>query len=171
MPMALPTPQVSTAGLGDAKFGFDPATVETALRQKLLFSKDAMAARLDTLECAHASVTNLPGVKLRFEKGRFTAAIIDKPTVTTLSGLKVGDRETAVIAKLSSDPTYRRNPNRYSDKVVEIYVGKADFVGGPIAGRWQGTLAKFTSQNGVISLIEAGEAEYVGVDEHHEDCK
>jgi hypothetical protein len=170
-PAASPTPQVSTAGLGDAKFGFYPAAVETALRQKLVFSKEAMAARMETLECAYASISNLPGVKLRFEKGRFTAVIIDKPMVTTLSGLKVGDRETAVIAKLSSDPTYRRNPNRYSDKVIEIYVGKADFIGGPTGGRWQGTLAKFTSHNGVISMIEAGEAGYVGVDEHHEDCK
>lgn len=163
--------KISTAGLGDAKFGMDTATVESLIGQKLLFSDAALTSRLETIECAYATVNDLPGVTLRFEKGRFTVAIIDKPTVTTLSGLKVGDPEGVIIEKLRNDPTYRRVANHYNDKIIEITVGKADFVNSGSSGEWKGTVAKFTSENGQVTKIEAGVASYINLVEHAESCK
>lgn len=163
--------KISTAGLGDAKFGMDSATVERLIGQQLLFSEAALTSRLETIECAYAKVNDLPGVTLRFEKGRFTVAIIDKPTVTTLSGLKVGDPEGVIIEKLRNDPTYRRVANHYNDKIMEITVGKADYVNSGSSGEWKGTVAKFTAEIGQVTKIEAGVASYINLVEHEESCK
>ena len=162
--------QVSSAGLGEAKFGMTVESVEKALGQKLSFSKQASKVGVYTLACTYAAVDGLLGVSLRFENGRFTAVDVQKPTVITKSGFKVGDPESAVINKLRSDSTYERHPNHYNDNVQEITVGKAKFTGTANAGQWQGTVVKFTSENGVITSIEAGEASYVNLVEHEEDC-
>ena len=163
--------QVSSAGLGEAKFGMTVESVEKALGQKLSFSKQASKVGVYTLACTYAAVDGLLGVSLRFENGRFTAVDVQKPTVITKSGFKVGDPESAVINKLRSDSTYQRHPNHYDDNVDEITVGKAKFTEkAKYAGQWQGTVVKFTSENGVITSIEAGEASYVYLVEHHEEC-
>ena len=137
--------QVSSAGLGEAKFGMTVESVEKALGQKLSFSKQASKVGVYTLACTYADVDGLLGVSLRFENGRFTAVDVQKPTVITKSGFKVGDPESAVINKLRSDSTYQRHPNHYSDNVQEITVGKAKFTEkAKYAGLWQGTVVKFT---------------------------
>lgn len=162
--------QVSIAGLGEARFGMTVESVEKALGQKLSFSKHASKVGAYRLACTYAAVDGLLGASLRFENGHFTAVVVQKPTVSTKSGFKVGDPERAVINKLRSDSTYQRQPNNYDDNVKEITVGKAKFTSTVNTWQWQGTVVKFTSKNGVITSIEAGEASYVNMIEHDEDC-
>jgi hypothetical protein len=169
--VAASLPQASTGGLGDAKFGMNIESVEGALGQKLLFSKKSISLGVNKLDCTYASIGGIPGVSLRFERGRFTAAILSGPLVATKSGIKVGDPESAVIGKFKSDPTYQRTSNHYDEKVMEIYLGKSTFVPKGNGGEYQGRVIKFTSQRGKITAIETGEASYVMMVEHDEDCE
>jgi hypothetical protein len=168
---AAPTLQVSNAGLGDAKFGMNVESVEKALGANLSFGQKDDKAGISKLKCAYARIDGVSGTSLRFEYGRMTVAIIDKPTVTTKSGFKVGDPESVVINKFKGDPTYRRQSGQYDEATKEIYLGSAKIVGKDQQGRWQGQLIKFTSQRGVVTAIEAGEASYIMLVEHEEDCQ
>jgi hypothetical protein len=169
--IATPTLQVSNAGLGDAKFGMNVESVEKALGANLSFGQKATKASVSKLDCVYARIDGVSGVSLRFEYGRLTAATIDKPTVTTKSGFKVGDSESTVISKLKGDPTYRRQSDQYDDAVKEIYLGNAKIVGVGEKGKWQGNLIKFRSERGVVTVIEAGDASYIIKVEHDEDCQ
>ena len=161
---------VSTAGLGDAKFGMDIESVERAMGRPLVPPKGKSKAQVRGMLCSYAGVTDLPEVLLRFEKGRFTAVDINKSNVATRSGFKVGDPERSVIDKLKSDPTYTRNNNHYDDAVKEIYVGKFEMVGQGQQKKPSGYLLKFTSEKGRITHIQSGAADYVTLVEHDEDC-
>ena len=113
---AEPMLQASTAGLGEAKFGMTVNAVEKALGKKLLFNQRSRQA-----QCGVAGIDGLPGVALRFEKGRFTVVEITKPTVSTKIGFMVGNSEKDVISRLRNDPTYNRGENRY-DETSKAYL-------------------------------------------------
>lgn len=163
--------QVSNAGLGDAKFGMNVESVEKALGANLSFAQKATKASAFKLDCVYARIDGVSGVSLRFEYGRLTVAIIDKPTVTTKSGFKVGDPESAVINKLKGDPTYRRQSTEEPEGVDQIFLGSATLVGTGDKRKWQGNMISFASQRGRVVLIEAGDARYLMMVEHDEDCQ
>ena len=163
--------ELSTGGLGDAKFGMNVEAVEKGLGANLSFGKAVTKSGVPKLDCAYARIDGVSGVSLRFEHGRFTVASIDKPTVTTKSGFKVGDRESDIISKFKSDPTYKRYPNHYDDAVKEIYLGKAEHGTRNGQENWQGQMIKFTSKRGVVTMIEAGAADYIMLSEHDEECQ
>lgn len=161
---------VSTAGLGDAKFGMDIESVERVMGRPLVPPKGKSKAQARGMLCSYLGVTDLAEVSLRFEKGRFTAVDINKPNVATRSGFKVGDPERSVIDKLKGDPTYVRYGNRYNDEVKEVMVGKSEMVGQGQQKKISGYMLKFTSEKGRITHIQAGAADYVTLSEHEEDC-
>ena len=161
---------VSTAGVGDAKFGTDIESVERAIGRPLLPPKGKSKAQVRGMLCSYVGIADLAEVMLRFEKGRFTAVDINTPNVGTRSGFKVGDPEKSVVDKLKGDPTYTRNNNHYDDAVKEITVGKFEMVGQGQQKKPSGYLLKFTSEKGRITHIQAGAADYVTLVEHDEDC-
>ena len=65
-----PVPDISTAGFGDAKFGMDIEAVERALGRVLVMPKGKSKAQVRKMECSYASVSDLPGVALRFENNQ-----------------------------------------------------------------------------------------------------
>ena len=161
---------VSTAGFGDAKFGMDIDTVERALGRGLALNKGNSKAQVRKMECSYAALSDLPGVNLRFEKGRFMAVYVSRPTVATRSGFKVGDPERTVIDKLKTDPTYARDSNHYEDSIKEITVGKTEVVGQGDKRKVLGHVIKFTSKQGRITEIQAGEAAWVTLFDQGEVC-
>ena len=166
-----PGPDVSTAGFGDAKFGMDIEAVERALGRVLVMPKGKSKAQVRKMECSYASVSDLPGVDLRFENGRFMYVSVDKPTVTTRSGFKVGDPERMVIDRLKTDSTYERYDDPYDETKMHITVGKIKMVGTGATQKIQGGyLIQFVSKQGRVILIEAGEATFVGLSEREGDC-
>ena len=147
-------PQLSTAGIGDAKFGMTPDAVELALGRKLSFSQRKSNAQLRNALCATATITGVPGVDLIFTKGKLDGLSTDKPTVTTKSGFKVGDPESSIIKKLRADPTYQRYENRHEGaELMEITIGKS--------GTPTGTILQFSSRHGIVTYISAGHDGYV----------
>ena len=149
-----PMPQVSTAGIGDAKFGMTVNAAEQALGHKLKFAKDISAAQFRTGLCVTASIVGIPGIELVFTKGQFDGLSIDMPTVTTKTGFKVGDSEAKVINRFQSDPTYKRNENRHEGPaLMEITLGKS--------GSAHDTTLIFRSRKGVITNIMVGHVGYV----------
>jgi len=162
--------QLTSGGLGVARFGMTPEAVEQVLGQELSFPANVLRSGLRKVPCASAKVAGLSGVGLVFEHGRLLAVTVLEPAIATNVGVKVGDHESALIAKLRTDPTYERVPSQYDDKTMEITVGKAAYVGGPDNGGWQGRVMKFVSKGGVVRAIEAGEARYVMLAEH-EGCE
>jgi hypothetical protein len=163
-------PDVSTAGLGAAKFGMDLEAVERALGRELALNKRNSKAQIRKMECSYATLGDLPGVNLRFEKGHFMAVYVSKPTVATRSGFKVGDPERNVIDKLKTDPTYVRSSNHYEDSIKEVIVGKTDVAGQGDKRKMLGRVIKFTSKRGRITEIQAGEAAWVTLFEQEEVC-
>jgi len=161
---AEPMLQASTAGLSEAKFGMKVDAVENALGKKLLFNKGSRQA-----QCGVAGIDGLPGVALRFEKGRFTVVEITKPTASTKIGFMVGNSENVVVSRLQNDPTYQRGKNRYNETLQEITVGKSTFVVTGSSGHWQGRVMKITSKSGRVTRIDLGEASYLMLDEHEGD--
>ena len=143
-------PQLSTAGIGNAKFGMTPDAVERALGRKLSFGEGMSNAQLKDVFCAPATITVLPGVQLFFSKGQFDGFSTDKPTVTTKSGFKVGDPEASIIKKFQTDPTYQRGENRHEGAdLMEITIGRSDAV--------HGTVLMFSSRLGIVTAISAGQ--------------
>jgi hypothetical protein len=171
MAIAAPTLQVSNAGLGDAKFGMNVESVEKALGANLSFGQKVAKAGVAKLDCVYARIDGVSGVSLRFEYGHLTVAIIDKPTVTTKSGFKVGDPESAIISKLKGDPTYRRETSPEPDGADEIFLGSSKLVGTGEKRKSQGNMIMFASKRGRVVLIEAGDASYLMMVEHDEDCQ
>jgi len=162
--------QVDLSGLKNASFGAPIEVVQKAFGKKIIFSNVAVNAGPQSLDCVWASVDKMYGIHLRFEKGRFAAILISSPIITSVGGLNVGDAEAKVVAILRNDPTLEIGENRYDDTVKEIRIGKAEVVGTPEHWRWQGTNIKYTIKDGVVAGIEAGEASYVMLDEHEENC-
>lgn len=152
--------QMSTAGLGQAKFGMSGPAVEQALAQRVSFDKNIACGSY-----YHATIAGLPGVVLVFARrgDRFAAVHADQPTVVTPSGFRVGGKEQTVIDKFKSDPTYRRDANRHDGSTMEIVLGNARFVSGQ---GWQGTAAQISSARGVIKRISVGAAAVVLDDEY-----
>lgn len=153
------TLQISTAGIGDAKFGMTPGAVERALGRKLLFAKESSDPRNRNAPCKAATVAGAPGVDLIFTKGQFDGLSTDKATVTTKSGFKVGDSEASIIKKFQADPTYYRYESRYGGaELMQISLGKSAA---------NGTELRFSSSHGKVVEIKAGHAEYVNNDDDY----
>lgn len=153
------TPQLSTTGIGDAKFGMAPGAVERALGRKLLFAKEASDPRFRNAPCKAATIAGVPGVDLIFTKGQFDGLSTDKPNVTTKSGFKVGDSEASIIKNFQVDPTYERYESRYGGAdVMQISMGRSAA---------NGTLLRFSSSHGKVVEIKAGHAEYVNNDDDY----
>ena len=163
-------PDVSTAGFGDAKFGMDIDAVELALDRVLVMPKGKSKAQLRKMECSYATFSDLPGVDLRFEKGRFMYIGVNKPTVTTRSGFKVGDPEQMVIDRLKTDSSYTRQDGNYDETEKHITVGNMKVVGTRERPKIQGYLIQFVSKQGQVILIEAGSAAYVILVKREEVC-
>jgi hypothetical protein len=161
---------VSTGGLGDGKFGMDIDAVERAIGRGLVLNKGNSKAKVRKMECSYATLSDLPGVSLRFEKAHFMAVYVSTPAVATRSGIKVGDLERTVIEKLKTDPTYHRGSNHYEESIKEITVGKTAVVGQGDKRKVLGNIIKFTSKKGRITEIQAGEAAWVGLFEQEEVC-
>lgn len=154
-----PLPQLSTAGIGDAKFGTTPEAVTRAFGRKLIFAKGTTKADIKN-GCAIASIDGLPGFDLLFKQGIFVGLATDKSTMTTKSGFKVGDPEISVIRKFKSDPTYERYESRHGGaEWMHISLGKSS---GP-----KSTVLRFTSRRGTITEIKAGHTEYVNNDDDY----
>jgi hypothetical protein len=151
--------ELTASGLGAATFGMTPQRVEQALGHRLTFAPVKSAG--GDAECATARMAGVPGVELVFRRGRLFAVAVGHPWIATTSGFKVGDREEALIARLSTDPTYARNPSLRDAAAMEITVGPAVYVGSPATGRWEGQVMKFVSKDGVVRTIESGDAGYV----------
>ena len=95
-----------------------------------------------------------------FTKGRFVGAYIDKPTVVTANGLKVGNREDSAVKILRTDPTYDRW--KAEQGITNITIGKAKLVGKPGSSKmWDGNLLRLSSRKGIVVQILAGTADYV----------
>lgn len=165
-----PALDVSTAGLGDAKFGMDVDAVERALGTSLTLNKGNSKGQVRKMDCSYASLRDLAGVDLRFERGRFMAVYVRKPVVATRSGFKVGDPEQVVVDKLKADPTYQRGSNHYDDTIKEIVVGKMSSQGLGSNRKVVGQIIKFTSKKGRITEIQAGDAAWVSLFEQEEAC-
>ena len=165
-----PGPDVSTAGFGDAKFGMDIDAVERALGRVLVMPTGKSRAQVRKMECSYATAGDLPGVDLRFEKGRFMYVRVLKPTVTTRSGFKVGDLERTVIDRLKTDSSYERHDGHYDETEKYITVGNMRVVGTGARQKIQGSLIQFMSKQGRVNLIEAGAAAYVSLFEREEAC-
>ena len=149
----------------------DIEAVERALGRVLVMPKGKSKAQVRKMECSYASVSDLPGVDLRFENGRFMYLRVDKPTVTTRSGFKVGDRERTVIDRLKTDSTYERYDDRYDETKMHITVGKIKVVGTGATQKIQGGyLIQFVSKQGRVILIEAGAATFVSFSERETAC-
>jgi hypothetical protein len=149
-----PSPQLSTSGIGEAKFGMTVTAAEQALGRKLEFTKRVSESQIRTGLCVPATIAGLPGVELAFTKGRLDGLSSNKASVTTKSGLKVGDPEVAVIKRFQSDPTYKRDGNRHEgDALMEITLGKS---GSPLD-----TALMFQSRGGTVTRITAGHTGYV----------
>ena len=153
-------PQLSTAGIGEAKFGMTPVAVDRALGRKLLFSKESSDPRFKDAPCKAATILGVPGVDLIFTKGQFDGLSTDKPNVATKSGLKVGDPEASIIKKLQTDPTYERYESRYGGPgAMQISIGRSAAANGAVL--------RFTSSHGKVVEIKAGHAEYVNNDDDY----
>ena len=153
-------PQLSTAGIGDAKFGMTPDAVERALGRKLEFSKGKANARLKNARCQPASINGVSGVDLLFTNGNLDGIYTDKSTVTTKSGFKVGDPEASIIRKFRTDPTYERDESRYEGAdLMQIAIGRV------VTGR--DTVLRFSSRRGMVVNIKAGHADYVFNDDDY----
>lgn len=122
------------------------------------------------MDCCYATFGDLPGVNLRFEKGRFMYIGVTKPTVTTRSGFKVGDPEQMVIDHLKTDSSYTRQDGNYDETKKHITVGNMKVVGTGERPKIQGYLIQFVSKQGQVILIEAGLAAYVILVEREEVC-
>ena len=168
-----PMPQLSSASLGDAKFGMTAGEVERALGRKIVLKGDARKAGIAKFKCGDAGIEGIPGVDLHFEYGRMVAATLSGPPLSTRSGFTVGDPESNVISKFKSDSTYDRSPNQHADpndkdRLMEITLGSRRF--NPRTNQYEGNAVKFTSQRGVVKFIEAGQSSYVLLVEHDGGC-
>ena len=160
--------RLSTAGLGPATFGMTLQQVEIALGKPLPLNAK-QRKNWSTSQC-YLETKELPGVSFMFERGRLLVISLDGSSrLTTRSGIAVGDSERKAIDLLKTDPTYRRNENRYDDGSktnMEITVGKAVF--DTKANSFRGMQMKISSVSGKIVAIEAGQASYVAMDEHED---
>lgn len=157
---------ISTVGFGNAQFGMGITSVEEALHAEIIPPIGMTKHGMENAECAYATLSNMLGLILRFEAGRFIAIDVESPNFQTQSGLKVGDKEVDVINKLQSSPTYERFPNRYDDEGSVILIGNKFVVGEEL----RGSLVRFSSRHGNVMHIQAGAANYVILDEHDELC-
>lgn len=149
-----PLPQLSTTGIGEARFGMTVSAAEQALGRKLEFEKKVSDRQIKAGLCVPATINGLPGIVLAFTKGRLDGISSDKPSVTTKSGLKVGDPEAAVIKRFQGDPTYKRSESRHEGKaLMEITLGKSSSP--------TDTSLMFQSRRGAVTSITAGHSGYV----------
>lgn len=158
--------KLTTAGLGPITFGSSLEQVERTLGSKLKVAP-AQRSKWRLGECS-VSAAGLAGVKFVFAQGALSAVeIANGSTISTRSGLVIGDLERKAIDLLKSDPTFSRSENRYGDgkgTAMEILLGKTTF--DQKTGSYKGNAMRVSSRAGTIVVIVAGLASYVMVDEH-----
>ena len=158
--------QISSTGLGAAKIGMNVEDVQKALGRKLTFLPLPEGAGDSQYTCPPATAEGLDGVSFEFREGKLLEATVTNPSITTKSGIRVGDRENNVIKKLKGDPTYSRHEGRHNDAYKYIRVGKFVRTGGTERDpELVGTILEFFSVNGVVKSISAGEAIYFFYDD------